>query len=224
MPVGHPEHFAVVVRERRRQLNLTLEAVKTAGGPTVPTMVRVEAGGLEDPRPSTLAKLDQALQWISGSAARAYWDGEPPQSVTARVPPVLDPGVAEIALPLDLVLELMTTQRRLAELTSGPALDRDQARAISTAFDSQVSTIVGMFVTDLLERNHTEGEPAALHPLLAFTFGELLDVPVGGDGESDEKLYRRWLAGKQPDLTGDLEREFQHRLDRKLRTLRTHER
>ncbi|MFI9509239.1 hypothetical protein [Nocardia sp. NPDC052566] len=216
MRVGHPDHFGATARERRRQLNLTLDGVKAAGGPTGPTVIRAEAGELEEPRPSTLAKFDQALQWVPGSAARVFWDRGEPRLPQSDRPP-LDPGAAEVSLPLELVLELLTTQRRLGDFVDGPGTDLGALRAISGSLNEQISALVGMFVTDLLERNRVHDQPGQLHPLLMFAFGDLLDSPANGPAESEEKLYRRWLIGRESGLTAELTRAFQARLDNKLR-------
>jgi hypothetical protein len=211
MRTGHPEHFGNAVRERRQYLNLTLDGVKAAGGPTGPTVVRTEAGELEDPRPSTLAKFDDALQWQPGSAAKVFWDGAQPR---ARAAPsrALDPGVATVALPLEFVLDLMSTHRQLNDLADA-ASGHGQLQAVRTSFNGQISALVGMFVTDLLERNagHEDG---LAHPLLEYAFGELLSGDVfDHDGEvSEERLYRRWLMGKATTLSPAVTRKFRLRL------------
>ncbi|KAF0849192.1 helix-turn-helix domain-containing protein [Nocardia caishijiensis] len=220
MPVGRAQYLGAKVHERRRQLNLTINDVKRAGGPTGPTVVKAEAGQLDEPRPSTLAKFDQALRWTAGSAARIFWDGEEPTPVREPALPVLDPGSAEVALPVEAMLQLLGTQRRLADYVDRLDAESSELAAISLNLDEQISAIVGSFVTDLLERNHGRGELDGIHPLLEFAFGDLLGGKGDGAGESEEQLYRRWLAGKRPHLPPDLVRRFQARLD-DTRTTRT---
>lgn len=72
MVVGHSEQLARAVRERREQLSLSMAAAEEAGGPSQPTLARIENGQSPPPRPITLAKLDKALRWRSGTAARVY--------------------------------------------------------------------------------------------------------------------------------------------------------
>lgn len=217
MRTGHPEHLGGKVRERRRHLNLTLDGVRAAGGPTGPTIVRTEAGELQDPRPSTLTKFDDALQWTPGSAARVFWDHGNPSPLSAVRPNNLDPGVAAVPLPLQLVLDLLTTQRRLNDFTETRDSDSDELRAICASLTTNVSGVVGMFVTDLLERNYVENGTPGVHPLLEYAFGDVLDGPVtDGDPSSEELLYRRWLMGKTTGLSPNTMRDFKIRLDQKL--------
>lgn len=199
MRVGHAEHLGDRVRERRRQLNLTLNGVKAAGGPTGPTVIRAEAGQLEDPRPSTLAKLDEALRWTPGSAARAYWERAEPEPLTEPVAAEWDPGASEVSLPVEAMLALLTTQRQLAEVVAGAEIDRARLTDISAALTRQIGAVVGGFATDLLERNHGTVASGGMHPLLEFAFGDVLDIPPEATGDdAEERLYRRWLAGRPP--------------------------
>lgn len=213
---GNAQHLGAKVHERRRQLNLTVGGVRSAGGPTGPTVVKAEAGQLDEPRPSTLAKFDVALRWVPGSAARVFWDGAEPVAASDPVVPVLDPGLAEVGLPVEVILGLLATQRRLAAYVEGPGAGSAELVSISHGLDDQISIVVGQFATDLLERNHAGAGAAGMHPLLEFAFGDLLDDRVDGARESEERVYRRWLAGKGADPPPALVRKFRDRLDRKL--------
>lgn len=72
------KQFSRTVRDRRHELGLSLAAVAGVGGPTEPTMVRIESGQGAPMRVSTLGKLDEALQWQKGSAS-AVMDGFDPK-------------------------------------------------------------------------------------------------------------------------------------------------
>ncbi len=77
-PMPDMQQFADVVHVRRRQLGLSLAAVAAQGGPSEPTMVRIESGESPPPlRMATFSKLDRVLQWTEGSAATAYEGGHP---------------------------------------------------------------------------------------------------------------------------------------------------
>ncbi|MDV8066422.1 helix-turn-helix transcriptional regulator [Rhodococcus sp. IEGM 1366] len=65
------------VKARRAQLDLTQEDVNQGGGPSDTTLTRIENGEGTVPAPSTLRKLDHALQWEQGSARRVLDGGEP---------------------------------------------------------------------------------------------------------------------------------------------------
>ncbi|NUS42844.1 MAG: hypothetical protein HOQ24_04020 [Mycobacteriaceae bacterium] len=209
MSGGHPSRLGEKVAERRRQLNMTLEGVKAAGGPTGPTVIRTEAGELEDPRPSTLAKFDEALQWQPGSAARVFWEDADPAPRAGE----LEPAAGTAALSIELVLGLLSAHRRLNDYADAANPD-PELHAITAALNEQVSTVVGLFVTDLLERNALEGGAGVVNPLLEYAFGELLsDHPVDHHGQvSEERLYRRWLMGKTADVPAGLARKFRARL------------
>jgi hypothetical protein len=197
---------------------MTVVDVNRNGGPTAPTVLKAEAGALEDPRPSTLSKFDAGLAWTSGSAASAYWDGNEPmprEDVPKRA--VLEPAPGGVVLPLDRVLAMMTTQAELNQLISDRSEQSVQISEIQPmvhALNSHISAIVGLFVTDLLERNPTtDGQP--IQPLLEYAFAELLSAPVSADDpEREEKLYRRWLLGKGNGISPELEASFQKRFRR----------
>lgn len=217
MTGGHPEYFAARVVERRKGLGLTLVDVNQNGGPTAPTVAKAEAGELADPRPSTLSKFDVGLQWMEGSAARSYWEGEEPTPREKAQKPhaALETGAGTISLPLEVVLDLMNTQSRLNDFVerSGdvPAVE---LVTIVRSLNTHLSTVVGRFVTDLLERNHAQGNQP-VQPLIEYAFAELLAPPVlPTDPDRTEKLYRRWLLGKTSGLTPELAVSFQRRLRR----------
>lgn len=92
---AHGDQLATAVRERRAQLALSMAAAEAAGGPSQPTLVRIESGQSPPLRPITLAKLDRALRWKPGTAARVY-AGDTADLVDAdRVePPALTVGVS----------------------------------------------------------------------------------------------------------------------------------
>jgi hypothetical protein len=217
--IAHPEHFANSVAQRRKGLGLTFVDVNVMGGPTAPTVAKAEAGELADPRPSTLSKFDVGLQWIAGSSARAYWEGEHPRPAErAAKMPVLNSGSGTIELPLGTVLQLMSAQKRLndiADAATSPTIPVSELIGVVESLNSHLSTIVGHFVTDLLERNYSTVAQQS-QPLIEFAFDELLSAPVSrSDPDRIEKLYRRWLLGKPSRISPDLEADFRHRLRRK---------
>ena len=216
--VAHQQHFATKVLERRKKLGMTFLDLHRSGGPTAPTVAKAEAGTLADPRPSTLSKFDVGLRWIPGSAAGAYWDGdepEPREEIAKRT--VLKPSPGAIAVSLDQILALMGTQAQLNDLIDDGCEDvitLAEIRPIARELNQHVSAIVGRFVTDLLERNHSENGQT-IQPLLEYALAELLSPAVGTeDPERNKKLYRRWLLGKTQDLDAGLEASFRRQLGR----------
>jgi hypothetical protein len=221
MASAHLEHFAATIADRRKQLGMTYLDVNRHGGPTAPTVAKAEAGALEDPRQSTLSKFDLALKWMPGSAAGTYWHGDDPkpreESRKRAERTVLEPAAATVALPLDRILDLMTTQAQLNDVMDAPAEAVPSAaiRPIVQALNQHTSAIVGLFVTDLLERNYTRNRQP-IQPLLEYAFAELLSAPVSADDANrDERLYRRWLLGDTDGIDPDRQESFRRRLRRR---------
>lgn len=200
---------------------MTVLDVNRNGGPTAPTVAKAEAGELDDPRPSTLSKFDAGLGWISGSAASTYWDGnEPRPREDSPKRAVLEPAAGGVVLPLDRILALMTTQAELNQLISDRSeqtIETGEIQPMVDALNQHISAIVGLFVTDLLERNQTK-DRRPIQPLLEYAFAELLSAPVSADDpEREEKMYRRWLLGKSNGIDSGLEATFQRRFRRRDR-------
>lgn len=200
---AEPGHFAAIVRDRRRQLNLNLVEVHAAGGPAHNTQVKAERGELIDPKPGTLRKYDVGLRWETGSAARVYWErGQPTPSRESIAPvatpmpgPALETGELTTLLPLDRLLGLMAVQRELNTLVQrSDSVSTRDLRPVAEQLDREVSAVVGGWATDLLERNRGDG--TRVHPLLEIAFADALAAPVHPtDADAEERLYRRWLIG-----------------------------
>ncbi|WP_240963428.1 hypothetical protein [Antrihabitans stalactiti] len=88
------------------------------------------------------------------------------------------------------------------------------AREDLNRFTSRVS---GAYVTVLLERNGGPG--VALHPIVEFAVGHLLDSPPDSDDphEREQRLYRRWLAGRLLDVDDEMETSFRKRWEESQR-------
>lgn len=206
---GHPEWFATCVGLRRKQRNLSIDALHAAGGPTKPVVVLAENGKLTNPRPSTLAKFDTGLGWKSGSSAQVFWEGVPPTN-TGRTTYKAGDGI--ITVGLESVLKLLTAHKNLhAQLDETEKRDVNSSDELYSALrqlDSAVSAVAGAFVTETLERNHGLSQK-----VIHSTIDDLLDVPLDPDDpDYDEKLYRRWLSGKIPSLDAETIRRFARRL------------
>lgn len=101
--------LAEAVRARRADLGLTHDDVATAGGPSDTTLSNLEQGRLSTVANVTLRRLDTALQWEQGSAARVLAGGSPrPIDETPR-------GLADYT-DVELATELL---RRLTERSGG---------------------------------------------------------------------------------------------------------
>ncbi|GAB2508356.1 hypothetical protein [Nocardia heshunensis] len=202
--------LAACVRERRRELNLSLDDVIAAGGPTKRTLVRVEAADLgPSPKPVTFRRLDAALAWGEGGAARAYWSGEKPQPAPVGRP--LDPGTAVVAVPAALALGLFEAQVEVNRVAGQEPADPAQLRAAVAGLNVECGRLIGLYLTDLLERNR-DGD-GSMPPLLERAFAGLLDGRVSPeDPDYEDKLYRRWLIGRTAEIPDHLAGRFGARL------------
>lgn len=71
------ERLARFVKSRRLELGLGQRALRGRGGPSVVTVVRVEAAKVPPPGGLSLAAFDRALRWEHGSAERILAGGDP---------------------------------------------------------------------------------------------------------------------------------------------------
>ncbi|MEV0945370.1 helix-turn-helix domain-containing protein [Rhodococcus sp. NPDC049939] len=214
--------FGQLVHKRRRFLNLTQDQVTAAGGPSDAAQTRAENGTGPDPSIETLRKLDTALQWVPGSAARALEGGDPtPLEALARGerPSGSHPltlGPSEISLDLDTIVEILDPNTRITKLSAAhpevPGL-ADAAGSLSRV----VSKITGAYVTRLLEVNGGPSGPR--QPLVEFAFGHLLEEPsqVADASEREEVHYRRFLYGKEEELDAATRDRFRRRWEESMK-------
>jgi transcriptional regulator with XRE-family HTH domain len=87
-----PGPLAEAVKQRRLELGLAQGELAGKGGPSLVTVREIEKGRMRSPQGLTLSRLDKALDWPSGTAARA-----------ARGLPVAP--VADTARPVGLGLD-----------------------------------------------------------------------------------------------------------------------
>ncbi|WP_072689878.1 helix-turn-helix domain-containing protein [Rhodococcus marinonascens] len=217
--------FGQLVHKRRRLLNLTQDQVTAAGGPSDAAQTRAENGTGADPSIETLRKLDTALRWVPGSAARTLDGGDPtPLETLAREeplprshPPTLGPS--EIPLDLDTIVEILDPHSRIAKLSAA----HPEVPGLADAADSLsrvVSKITGAYVTRLLEVNGGPSGPR--QPLVEFAFAHLLEAPstVADPSEREEVHYRRFLYGKEEELDAATRERFWRRWEEAVKFVR----
>lgn len=71
------QRLAEAVRQRRGYLGLAQGDLAEVGGPSIVTVGQIERCAIQQPQTGTLKKIDTALQWAPGSAARILAGGEP---------------------------------------------------------------------------------------------------------------------------------------------------
>ncbi|ATL69948.1 helix-turn-helix domain-containing protein [Nocardia terpenica] len=82
--------FGELVHARRRELGMTQQDVAAVGGPSYATLYKIERTD-EPVGLATFKKLDSALGWTSGSAARAYGKGIDPIPTASESTPAQPP-------------------------------------------------------------------------------------------------------------------------------------
>ncbi|MFC5996915.1 helix-turn-helix domain-containing protein [Pseudonocardia hispaniensis] len=81
-----PTDLAAAVKARRHELGLGKEQLRKRGGPSHQTVRNIERGVETRLNELTYSKLDRALGWTPGSAARLLDDGAPPTLATTPAP------------------------------------------------------------------------------------------------------------------------------------------
>lgn len=208
--VDGPGRLAEKVWRRRTELGLSRAQVKERGGPSIPTLRDVEAQNGRTISASTLNKLDVGLGWEPGSAAEVLRGGDPAvKNIEQQAQATWGPDIVPIGIPI--VVELLAVSQDLEDL----AQRHDgipEIEAISNRVATVLHPIYGKYVTRLFEANRRAY--GALSPVFAV-FGRLLEEPNNSldAGEFEERAYRRWLAGRDQDLTGEQRDRFERRFE-----------
>ncbi|WP_328813496.1 XRE family transcriptional regulator [Rhodococcus sp. NBC_00297] len=194
--------------KRRTQLGLSRPQVRERGGPSVPTLKDIEEGSGRTVSAGTLGKLDTGLEWQPGSAADVLRGGEPRSKSSTDVDAVLGPDT--VVVSVRVVLDLLSISRELDAM----ARDRQDLAglsALSRRMGVALRPIYGEYVTRLFEENRRRN--GSLSPIYAM-FGQLLDEPSEStdEVEREERLYRRWLAGRDVDVPAETVARFEARL------------
>ena len=200
------ERLRAAVLARRDQLKFSRRQVSLNGGPSEPTLLKIERGQGDDLGAATFRKLDIGLQWEAGSAARVVEGGTP--TAAARSTIAFAPG--GIPVPVSAVAEVTKLVGELQDLAD---TNRDDSlRALSDRLSVAIRPIYGSYVTNVLETNR-RSSPGGLAAILQL-LGPFLDEPIPTDAvDVSEWQYRRWLAGQTDGLTKAQEQRFQRRLE-----------
>ncbi|MBY4212617.1 helix-turn-helix domain-containing protein [Rhodococcus fascians] len=204
--------FAQRVRERRQQLGLSRIQVRDRGGPSEPTLTKIERAEINEPSPATLMKLDAGLAWAPGSSARLLSGGEPRdvEDHKSRSSATL-PDVDRVAVDIATVTALVSVSTDLTELADQRPSDSD-LRSIADDLGRALHPVYGTYVTQLFEANRREH--GVISPVFAV-FSHLLDEPNSSVDaiEFEERQYRRWLAGRTSGIDNATAERFARRLE-----------
>lgn len=111
--------LSTAIRARREELGLTQPELASAAGISVSTVQILESGRTRARIPTTMASIEEALQWTPGSAADVLGGGRPtpaPQTTTSH------PAVE--GMPLRVQHELRRGTLVDSQVIEGPAGSR----------------------------------------------------------------------------------------------------
>ncbi|MBH0775757.1 helix-turn-helix domain-containing protein [Nocardia bovistercoris] len=210
--LSRQKRFGRIIKERRDELGLTQMQIGDLGGPSAPTIRKIEDGEAAI-SVHTLNKLDAPLRWRPGSAARTYAGGSPTEE---RVEPVVEDasvvsGPDSIRFELSDLTALLAASGRLNDAVERGHTAEPHVVAAVADLNGVVSRLSARYATAMLERNGGPGRD--LHPLVEMAFAHLLEVPaeVSDSAEIEERRYRRWLASRVTDIDASTEARFRSR-------------
>ncbi|WP_330179093.1 hypothetical protein OHB26_21630 [Nocardia sp. NBC_01503] len=196
--------LADVVVARMGALHRSRRQVHLHGGPTEPTMLKIERGEARGLTPKTLRRVNVGLDWTAGSAENVYFTGGNPTPLKERTGIISGPP--GVYVDAETITELITAAREIGDLaeTETPAM-----RSAAERLDAAIQPLYARYVTQLLEANRRRG--GALGPLVTI-LGPYLDRPIDPARDNEEEaLYRRWLAGIRVDLDESTRQRFEAR-------------
>ncbi|MBP2189433.1 helix-turn-helix domain-containing protein [Nocardia goodfellowii] len=210
--LSRQKRFGRIIKERRDELGLTQMQIGDLGGPSAPTIRKIEDGAAAIST-HTLNKLDGPLRWLPGSAARTYAGGTP----TAResAPDAGDESIVSgpdsIRFDIADLTGLLASAGRLNDSVEHTGVTEPAVLAAVAELNGVVSRLSARYATAMLERNGGPGRD--LHPLVAMAFSHLLEIPAEASDpdEVGEREYRRWLAGRLADVDSATEARFHAR-------------
>lgn len=188
--------------------------VRLAGGPSDLTLRKIERGVTSRPDYVTLAKLDDALRWIPGSAGRAFEGGDPaplpdPHQGHSNAAAVVSGRPAEpitatehgVFVRTDALADLTKKGRALDDL---PNLSEDQAAGV-TELRYAIDRLTRAWIvhqTEIARRNDS------LNDLILVLDDHLRAPPstAGTEQDRDDLRYLRWLAGYETPNPEDARR------------------
>ncbi|MCK8616356.1 hypothetical protein M1L58_21225 [Gordonia sp. C13] len=185
--------------------------VRLAGGPSDLTLRKIERGTTTRPDFVTLAKLDDALRWMPGSAGRAFEGGDPTplpdphrggdSADTERPAQPLTATEHGVFVRTDALADLTKKGRALDDL---PDLSEEQAAGV-TELRHALDRLTRAWIVHQAEiARHTD----SLNDLILVLDDHLRAPPskAGTDQDQDDLRYLRWLAGYETPSPADAQR------------------
>lgn len=215
--------FGAIVNRRRRELGLSLDDVAAVGGPSQVTVSNIEQGATNKPHFATFAKLDTALSWTPGSAARTF-DGQSPEPLdltdqtqaSSRRRTASAIGPDDAAVSMQTVGDLLVVAQKIERIAANSAsADLKQASAeLETLVDRVMRTwIITQVETRLIE----DGGERQQDPMIEIFLSDYLlrASRPGTDADEFDLGYLQWLLDKSDDLTPEQTSAFEDRWNSK---------
>lgn len=220
MTASDPERFGRLVHARRRFLGLTTVEVAEAGGPSKPTMHRLESGRARRPDTATLNKLDLALKWVPGSAAKALDGGDPtPLEDDRRVifPELVRPVVAT---EYGVMLSMETLGALTEAVQSLRSADLSEAENATEELSSIADRLLRAWIIAQAEAWKAQGDLQSNDVLVTRMLGSSLHRAPGPSATAEDIEdvgYLRWLIGRVANPSPEEEARWRERWERSRR-------
>lgn len=160
--VSDPQYFADVIHRRRKALGLSLAAVAAGGGPSEPTMVRIESGSTRPLRAPTFKKLDHILRWPEGSARSVYEGGEPlADELRDEAGRRASVARGDLQVAVGTLTALVEAANSIAAAATHYERNGGPLTSAVAELRSALSPLVGRVISAMLSSNSGEGVPAA---------------------------------------------------------------
>lgn len=200
-----PARFARLIVQRRRVLGLTTRDVQKAGGPSTPTLNRLEAGRVAQPSRDTLVKLDRALQWQPGSAARSF-DGGLPETIEPPPRPSTSP-TQPIVATIDGVMISTETLSSLVDLVDQVSRANEHRDINGRAELDELGTLVDRLLRSWIivqaevwkSQNELQRNEILINRMLGDQLRKEPDAAKVPEQDLEDIGYLRWLLGRKED-------------------------
>lgn len=215
-----PMRFGQLIQARRRFLGLTAVQVAEAGGPSKPTMHRLESGKASKPDTATLTKLDHALRWSPGSAAQALDGGDPVPLEDDRrmIAPSLDRPI--VATEYGVMLSMETLGALTEAVQSLRSADGGEVDSAIEDLSSIADRLLRAWITAQAESWKAQGTLQSNAMLVTRMLGSSLHRapgPSATEADVEDIGYLRWLIGRATDPSDDEITRWSDRWERRQR-------
>ncbi|MEV6364894.1 helix-turn-helix domain-containing protein [Nocardia asteroides] len=203
----YPEYLGQVVQARRKELDLSKQAVHTKAGLNPRTIDKIENGQAMQFRGDTLTRLDTVLQWKEGSASDAFTKHAPPKVIDVADASVPTSKVLYAPIPANLFQDTVGMAQRVAEVAG----DDERLAPLVEGMNTIADRMLRAWTIADIEHQRFDGtlSAATIEMLLGHYLRRDPQAPTADD--HTELLYLRWLLGRLPESEAERAEEFAQR-------------